>query len=226
MGLEIIGAGFGRTGTLSVRKALSDLGYPCYHMFDVLFNPARKTDIDVWLKVADAPAGTIHDWDRLFAGYRAVVDFPSCAVWRDLMVAYPNAKVLLTLHAGGANAWYESTRNTIYVGTGFDSKSAFGTKVNAVMDRLVWSGMLQDAMEDRATAIARYEAHIAEVRAAVPPEKLLIFTVTQGWDPLCAFLGIAVPETPFLNVNNRDEMRKIMSRLDRFRSFGRPLAAE
>lgn len=219
MALEIIGVGYGRTGTLSIRKALNDLGFPCYHMFDILFDPRRKADVDFWMEVADAPAGTSHDWERIFAGNLATVDFPACAAWRDLIRAYPAAKVLLTLHPRGPEAWYESTRRTIYMGTDLEAATSFGRKVNAMMDRLVWKGLLRNSMEDRDAAIAQYQAHIDEVRAAVPPERLLIFSADQGWEPLCAFLGIPVPDVPFPNVNNRDEMSRITSALNRMRSF-------
>jgi hypothetical protein len=219
MSLEIIGAGFGRTGTLSIRKALSDLGYPCYHMFDVLFDPRRKADIDFWTEVADAPDAP-HDWERVFGGLRATVDFPACAVWRQLVRDHPEAKVLLTLHARGARAWAESTRGTIYVGTGMEAGTAFARKVNDVMDRLVWHGMLGGAMDDGDAAARAYEAHIEEVRDTVPASRLLLFSADQGWGPLCAFLGQPVPDRPFPNINNRDEMGRIMARLERLRSFG------
>jgi len=218
--LEIIGAGFGRTGTSSVRKALNELGFPCYHMFDVLFNPQCRADIDFWQEVADDPQSVARDWNRVFAPYRATVDFPACAVWRPLLAAHPKAKVLLTLHARGPEAWYDSTRGTIYVGTGLEAGTTFARKVNDMMDRLVWRGLLQGTMENRDAAIARYNAHIAEIRAAVPPEQLLLFSPDQGWEPLCAFLGVPVPTAPFPNVNNREEMARTVGRLARLRSFG------
>jgi hypothetical protein len=114
MTLKIIGAGFGRTGTASTCAALSQLGLPCYHMYEVIENKANKGHLDFWNNVANTPADTPHDWNRVFANYTAVVDNPAACVWRQLLEAYPDAKVLLTLHPKGADAWYESTIDTIY----------------------------------------------------------------------------------------------------------------
>lgn len=215
MSLDVIGAGYGRTGTASIRRSLSLLGFPCYHMFDLLFGPNKRSDIEFWLEVARAPKGTPHDWRRIFKGYRATLDFPACTVWRDLAVAFPEAKVLLTLHPSGPESWYESTRNTIYVGTGLDAGTPFGRKVNEVMDRLAWEGMLEGAMEDRARAISRYKAHVEEVRDTIPAERLLIFSADQGWKPLCAFLGVPTPKEPFAKINGREDMARTVSRLVR-----------
>ncbi len=213
--LDIIGAGFGRTGTSSLRAALEALGYPCYHMSDLLFRPERKPDVAFWHEVAEAPDAA-HDWDRVFGHVRATVDFPGCAVWRRLAHDHPAAKVILTLHPGGAGAWYDSCRKTIYVGTGLDAATAFGRTFNAMMDRLVWNGLLQGTMEDRSAAIARYEAHAAEVRDTVPADRLLVFAADQGWDPLCAFLGQPVPDLPFPKANDREAMSRTMDRVKRF----------
>lgn len=215
MPLKIIGAGFGRTGTTSVAEALRQLGYPCYHMKDVLFDPRHKGDVDFWLGVDET---TPQDaWERVFAGYTATVDFPGCAAWRALARAFPQARVLLTLHPKGAEGWYDSTVRTIYQGTGLGASTEFGGKVNAMLDRLVWNGMLQGAMASRETALARYEAHIAEVRAEIAPERLLVFSADQGWAPFCAFLGHPVPDRPFPNVNSGDEMGRRLRRLNMMR---------
>jgi len=241
MPLTLIGAGFGRTGTDSIRQALDQLGLPCYHMKTLMFDPAHRDGIDFWARVADSiadsPAGEAtggiaggdnpaapgrdHDWASVLAPFRAVVDFPACACWRALMAAYPQARVLLSVHPRGAAAWYDSARATIYTGTDQAADTPFGQKFNAMMDRLVWQGMLQGCMDDRDSAIARYEAHIAEVRAAVPPGRLLVYSVDQGWAPLCGFLGLPVPDVPFPQSNSRDAMARTMDRLERSRRLRR-----
>src|SRR5579875_1775838 len=104
MPLEIIGAGFGRTGTSSLKDALDKLGFPCYHMREILQNKANASHLDFWWRLSREPAGTQRDWEQVFAKYRAAVDFPSCAVWRELMAAYPGAKIVMTLHPGGPGA--------------------------------------------------------------------------------------------------------------------------
>ncbi|HEY4164304.1 MAG TPA: sulfotransferase, partial [Dongiaceae bacterium] len=114
MPLQLIGAGFGRTGTMSTYAALNQLGFPCYHMIEVLQNKANAPHRGFWCRVADAPAGQQHDWEQVFGRYKAAVDNPACCVWRELAAAYPDAKVLLTLHPRGPEAWFESTMETIY----------------------------------------------------------------------------------------------------------------
>ena len=215
MPLQIIGAGFGRTGTMSTYTALSALGFPCYHMFEVLRNPANKTHLDFWRKVADAPDAPRNDWETIFARYTASVDNPAACVWRELMRAYPDAKVLLTLHPKGGDAWYESVMETIYfTESTWQFKvlklfTPFGRKFGAMSHKLIWQHLHRNTMPDRAKAVAFYNQHIEEVKAAVPAAKLLIFSANQGWAPLCQFLGVAVPNGPFPNVNDRAEFQKI-----------------
>ncbi len=217
MPLEIIGAGFGRTGTMSTYTALNQLGYPCYHMIEVLQNKANASHLDFWRKVAHAPPGAQADWEQVFAHYRACVDNPACCVWRELLEAYPNAKVLLTLHPKGPGAWYDSTIDTIYFTENvwqfkvLEFFTPFGRKFGDMSRRLIWGRVLRGVMNDRDAAIARYNQYVEEVKAAVPPDRLLVFSVEQGWEPLCAFLGVPVPDTPFPNVNDRADVKKIIA---------------
>lgn len=213
MTLEILGAGFGRTGTYSLRTALNRLGYPCYHMSEVLENPANRSHLDFWHRVAFAEPGSQHDWNRVFAGYRATMDNPGCCVWRELLAAHPQARVILTLHPRGPHAWYESTLETIYAPERmwqFSLVTWFyprARRFRQMSRRLIWGRSLARSMDDRNAAVARYQAHIEDVRAAVPPEQLLIFSADQGWEPLCRFLGTAVPDEPFPRVNERHEIQ-------------------
>lgn len=213
MSLKIIGAGFGRTGTWSTFVALNQLGFPSYHMQEVILNKENASHLGFWLEVANSAPGTQHDWDHVFAKYTATVDNPGCCVWRELLAAYPDAKVLLTLHPRGAEAWYESTVDTIYFTENLwqwkvlELLTPFGRKFGAMSRKLIWQRSLQGTMNDKARAIARYEAHVEEVRAAVPPERLLIFKVTDGWAPLCRFLGVAEPAAPFPNLNDRESIK-------------------
>lgn len=217
MTLKIIGAGFGRTGTNSTQSALNQLGFPCYHMYEVIKNKSNKGHLEFWRHVANAPAGAQHDWQRVFANYTATVDNPGCCVWRELTAAYPDAKVLLTLHPRGAEAWYQSTMETIYFTElmwqfkFLKLVTPFARKLGDMTQKLVWQRSHKGSMANRATAIARYEEHIAEVKAAVPAEKLLVYSVDQGWAPLCGFLGVAVPEGEFPNVNDRAQFQKTIA---------------
>ncbi len=214
MSLKIIGAGFGRTGTLSTCTALNSLGYPCYHMFEIIENKENKGHLEFWNDVANAPAGEQHNWDQVFKKYTATVDNPGCCVWRELLEAYPEAKVLVTLHPRGPEAWYESTMDTIYFTESmWQFKflrlfTPFAKKMGNMTSRLIWQRSHKGTMENKEAAIARYNEHIEEIKAAVPADRLLIFKVTEGWEPLCEFLGEEVPDTEFPNVNDREEIKK------------------
>lgn len=221
MALKVIGAGFGRTGTLSVYTALNELGFPCYHMFEVLKNEANKSHLDFWRRVANTDPDAPHDWEHVFSKYSAAVDNPACCVWKQLLAAYPDAKVVLTLHPRGAEAWYESTMDTIY----FTEKmwqfkvlkfaTPFGRKFGDMSRKLIWQRSHKGTMTDRNKAIAHYNQHIADVKAAVPADRLLVFSADQGWGPLCDFLGVPVPESEFPNVNDRKEIKKTVREITR-----------
>lgn len=214
MTLRVIGAGLGRTGTHSTQLALNQLGFPCYHMTEVLLNKANKTHLDFWRKVANSPPGTQQNWESVFAKYTASVDNPGCCVWRELMAAYPDAKVLLTLHPRDPGTWYESTIQTIYFTENawqfkvLEFLTPFGRKLGDISHKLIWGRTLNGVMGDKRKAVARYNAYIDEVKGAVPPDKLLVFKVTDGWAPLCAFLGVPAPDAKFPNVNDRVEFQK------------------
>jgi hypothetical protein len=219
MSLKIIGAGFGRTGTMSTYTALNELGYRCYHMMEVIANKENKSHIDFWNTVANAPAGQQHAWDDVFANYSATVDNPGCCVWKELFEAHPDAKVLLTLHPRGPDAWYQSTMDTIYFTEHLwqfkvmEAVIPFMRKFGNMSSRLIWQRSHKGTMENKEAAIARYQEHIEEIKATVPPEQLLVFTVDQGWEPLCKFLDVEAPDTPFPNVNDRAEVKKTITDL-------------
>jgi Sulfotransferase domain len=164
MTFKVIGAGLGRTGTLSTKLALNQLGFPCYHMTEVITNKDNKSHLDFWRKVANAPPGAEQDWESVFAKYKATVDFPGCSVWRELMGAYPEAKVLLTLHPRGPEAWYESATETIYFTENMwqfkvlELLTPFGRKFGDMSHKLIWGRTLNGVMGDKAKAVARYEA--------------------------------------------------------------------
>lgn len=221
MQLKVIGAGFGRTGTLSLYTALNQLGFPCYHMFEVLENKANKSHLDFWLKVANGKAGEQYDWQQVFANYSATVDNPACCVWRELLAAYPEAKVILTVHPRGAEAWYESTMDTIYFTENMwqfkvlEWLTPFGKKMGQMSRKLIWQRSHKGSMNDRNKAIAHYHQHIADVQAGVPAEQLLVYSADQGWKPLCEFLGVAEPTSEFPNVNDRAAIKQTIKGMTR-----------
>lgn len=217
--LQIIGVGFGRTGTDSTRTALNQLGYPCYHMIEVLKN--RGQHLGFWTRVAESPPGTQHDWNEVFADYRATVDNPAACVWRELLESYPDAKVLLTLHPGGAEAWYESTAETIYAPQRrwqwkvLELLTRFGNRMARMTRKLIWERFHRGTMENRKQAIERYHEHTAEVQAAVPEDRLLVFRASEGWEPLCRFLEVPVPDGSFPRVNDRESTKRRLRAMER-----------
>ena len=219
MTLKLIGAGYGRTGTDSTKEALNILGLPCYHMREILANKANRNHLDFWCKVADSEAGSQHDWPQVFANYQATLDNPAACVWQELVEAYPDAKVLLTLHPGGAESWYDSVMSTIYVTELrwqwriIERILPFAQKFGPMARKLVWQRFHKDTMKDRDAAIKEYHRHVAEVKATVPADKLLAFKADEGWAPLCDFLGIDIPNEPFPRVNDRESMQKAIKRL-------------
>lgn len=195
MTIEVLGAGFGRTGTDSMREALEILGFgPCHHMFEVNAHDEQKR---LWRALAKgAPA----DWEQLFAGYRSCVDWPSAFYWRELISVYPRAKVILTYRT--AESWWASFEQTIVPGL------QQSTDPDSVGLRLVRDQVFAGHPEDRAIAIAAYEANVSAVKATVPSERLLIHSLGDGWEPLCAHLGVPVPAQPYPSRNSASSFRE------------------
>ena len=106
MTLKVIGSGFGRTGTMSTKTALEQLGLgPCHHMIEVMNNPAQPAH---WQAVA---VGEQVDWHEVFADYEAQVDWPGAHVWEKTAAAFPEA---LVLHTERPEAdWWNSFSVTI-----------------------------------------------------------------------------------------------------------------
>ena len=212
--MRVVGAGFGRTGTKSLQAALEELGFgPCYHMTELFAHPEHATSWEA------ARRGERVDWDGFLGEYDAAVDWPACSFYEELMEAYPDAKVLLSVRDPWR--WYESTRNTIYELSRLTVLSPLSRltfrliglfvpaigEISRMNNRLIWEDTFDGRFEDEDYARAIFESHNAEVRHKVPPEKLLVYEVKQGWGPLCDFLGVEVPNKPFPRLNDTAEMR-------------------
>jgi hypothetical protein len=200
MPLSVIGAGFGRTGTLSLKLALEQLGFgPCHHMLEVFAHPAQAA---TWRAAA---AGEAVGWDALLAGYGASVDWPSCHFWRELSAHYPAAKVILTVRS--PDSWYESFSATI--GKAAESKIAPPDpglrQVLAMAQFLVMECTFAGRLGEPAHAKAVFNRHNAAVVAGLPSDRLLQFNVAEGWAPLCRFLDRPIPSEPFPRANSREE---------------------
>jgi hypothetical protein len=217
--VKVIGAGFGRTGTSSLKGALETLGFgPCYHMTEVFENPEHA---DFWRA---AWRGEPVDWEGVLGSYEAAVDWPACTFYAELMERNPDAKVLLSVR--DPERWYESTRNTIYelgriitgpplsrLGFALLSLLVFGnfkTGQGPMTEEIVWQGTFDGRFEDKHHAIEVFDRHNEEVRRRVPQEQLLVYEVKEGWGPLCEFLGVEEPNKPFPRLNDAAEVQRLM----------------
>jgi hypothetical protein len=198
MTLTVLGAGFGRTGTLSLKAALETLGFaPCYHMVEVA---RQREHARVWARAA---RGESVDWHAFFSGYAAAVDWPATAFWRELTLAFPTARIVLTVR--DAAAWYASFRATIIERTAGLSPPA-ESPLRAIYDlthELILRGVFGGGAADEQHAREIYEAHNRSVIEAVPTDRLLVYDVAAGWAPLCAFLERSIPSKPFPHLNTR-----------------------
>lgn len=208
MALAVIGSGFGRTGTMSLKNALEEIGFgPCHHMEEVFGNPCQ---VPHWQAVA---TGRSVDWHEVFAGYRAQVDWPGAHVWRELAATFPEAKVVHSVRPEAS--WWDSFSETI--GKFFTTypQMPLPPHVRAMADagmEMIGRQTFGDAFTDRESALAAYRRRTEQVRAAIPPERLLVFDVAEGWEPLCRFLGVPIPEVPFPHRNRTVEFWESVSR--------------
>lgn len=236
MALEVIGAGFGRTGTSSLKAALEELGFdPCYK--DLFWHPEH---VEFWEAAA---RGKSVDWIELLGGYRVATDWPACLFYEELMQSYPDAKVILTVR--DPNRWYESIYNTLYLKQRIASSAVFRclrrlglrqfnantfllsvlragelvglfrpgmARVAWFYDRLIWENSFDGNLEDRQHAMEVFERHNEEVKRRVPLERLLVYEIKEGWGPLCEFLGVEEPDKPFPHLNDTHTFRKVIRR--------------
>jgi len=205
--MKLIGAGLGRTGTKSLQTALEQLGLgPCYHMTEFLAHPEHT---DGWMAAAN---GEQVDWKSFLRDYESTVDFPGCSFYKEMMVAFPDAKVLLSVR--DPERWYDSCLDTIYAVNHkwpMSWLSPFMPKIGRISqfaNKAVWQQMFEGRFLDRNFAIERFNRHTEEVIRHVPADRLLVFDVKEGWEPLCRFLGVPVPEgVPFPRLNDAAEFK-------------------
>jgi Sulfotransferase domain len=203
MPLRVIGTGLGRTGTMSLKIALEQLGLgPCYHMAEVMLDPLERAP--GWIRAADGDP----DWESVFAGFASTVDYPGCRFWRELTAEYPAAKVVHTVR--DPDAWFESTQATIFSLRMRHRMDSMPPELQEFFDKTVRQDF-GDLIGDRDFMTAAFRKHNADVERAIPAERLLVYEVAQGWQPLCDFLGVEVPDRPFPRVNSREEISAMMT---------------
>ena len=201
--MKLIGAGFGRSGTMSIKSALEQLGCgPCYHMKITL---KRYHHMRFFMQ---AWAGRKVNWKKFFRRYNSVVDWPACAFYRELMNEFPDAKVLLNVRE--PESWYESMKETI-----FAIQPAFPwwfpRIVRTMHDEIIWSGSLKGVFENREKTLEVYRQYIEDVKSTVPADRLLVYNVNEGWKPLCDYLGIPVPEgKSYPYINERKSFKQLI----------------
>lgn len=188
-------------------------------MVELLAQPERVVHWEA------AEAGREVDWDALFEGYRAAVDFPTYRQYRALAARYPEAKVILTVR--DPVAWHQSALSTTYSASPpplrvalFALKLPFSVRLRRLLRALnlakgVWHRDFGGRFEDRSHALRTYHTHLEEVRRTIPEERLLVFDVREGWGPLCTFLGVPVPAEPFPHLNDRESFSRSVRRSSR-----------
>ncbi|WP_433416254.1 sulfotransferase family protein [Microtetraspora malaysiensis] len=201
--INVIGAGLPRTGTTSLKAALERLGFgPCHHMQEIAAHPEQAQR---WRQTLDGPV----DWNGVLDGYRAAVDWPSAHFWRSLAQSYPDAKVILT--ARDPHAWYASLRDTVFAL--LHAPSAVPAEFHPVaigmrpllehLWRETFGTTLDEPMPEERHAVEVFRRRTAEVTGALPADRILIYETGQGWEPLCDFLGVPVPDEPYPRLNDR-----------------------
>jgi Sulfotransferase domain len=202
--MKLIGASFPRMGTLSTKAALEQLGLgPCYHF---LTQFERPQDVDVWQAAAE---GKPVDWTVFFADFQSAVDWPASRFYKQLMALYPDAKVLLNVR--DPEAWYESMMKTVYpasrMGLSAPAESILA-RMGRMIDTLAWQPLFHGRFEDKTYALSVFERHNQEVQAYAPAHRLLVWDVKEGWEPLCRFLDVPAPDTPFPHLHDTETFRK------------------
>ena len=211
MDLEVIGAGLGRTGTTSLKLALEQLELtPCHHMSVA---HAQSDKMHLWERVAN---GDLKALKTLFEGFRSTLDYPGCMHFETFMEWNPNAKVILTVR-DSAEAWEESARKTIMKVSWFRSWALYLVYMLPFTNLYYFQFIQNIAREKHGKDLwsadtdlkVVYNEWIEHVKSVVPADKLLIYNVKQGWAPLCGFLGMPVPDTPFPRSNDADEFQNM-----------------
>jgi Sulfotransferase domain len=208
--MQVIGAGFGRTGTMSLKAALEQVGCgPSFHMIDLVRRPSLLPD---WQAAA---AGERVDWAEVLEGWQSTVDWPGCTFWEQLAETWPDAPVLLSVRE--PEAWYRSCLNSIHEAKEMalrgelegGSEDAPDPAVIEMINDLIWNGTFHGRFLEKDYALAVFEQHNEDVRRKVPADRLLVYEISEGWEPLCAFLGVPIPDGPMPHLNDTASFRSM-----------------
>jgi sulfotransferase family protein len=208
--MQVIGAGFGRTGTMSLKAALERLGFgPCFHMIDLIRDP---TPLPYWQAAAD---GEKVDWTEALDGWESTIDWPGCTFWEEMAEIWPDAPVLLSVR--DPEAWYRSTYNSIHEAKEMalrgelqgNTEEPPDPAVMQMINGLIWNGTFKGRFTDKEFALEVFRRHNEDVKSKVPADRLLVYEIKQGWGPLCDFLGVEVPDEPMPHLNDTESFRNM-----------------
>jgi hypothetical protein len=217
MSIKIIGAGFPRTGTTTLKKALETLGYnETYHFKDLIANPKK---LKYWKELENKGET---NFEELFQGFKATVDFPGYPYYKILLKKYPDAKVILTKR--GFEDWYESTLKTVWKAgpqtvlakMGLLTKMLFNASLRDTfmcikfMRQTYLKKQFNHNFSSKENAKEVFFKHIEDVKKNVPENKLLIYEVSEGWQPLCDFLELPLPEEAFPHLNKKENFHEMV----------------
>ena len=217
--MKVICAGKPKTGTTSMATALRTLGFKTYDFAEHL-----QFHLNDWVNIYQG--ATEPDFLALYGDVDAVTDQPPCFFWQEISEAFPDSKVVLMVRDSD-EVWAESlikfVRQVRSTKMPFIFKyimrhcSPTGRKIQEVLEgsALITGRNLDVDSKDKFLLKKKYREHNALVKALVPPEKLLVFNVKQGWKPLCDFLACPVPDCPF-------PLQNVTGRSDPFASFSAP----
>ena len=192
MALSVIGVGFMRTGTESLKMALEILGYgPCHHMKVVLSDPDQEA---LWRRVV---AGETIPWETLYDGHNSAVDFPTAFYWRELTAHYPESPLIMTVRS--SESWYASMTKSV-----FPTLKKL-TDPGSVGSAMISQGTFDGRGDDPDHAVAVYEKHNNDVESAVSSDRLLVYELGSGWTPLCECLGKPIPDEDYPHSNTAEE---------------------
>jgi hypothetical protein len=215
--VKVIGAGFGRTGTMSLKAALERLGAnPCFHMIDIIRDPSS---LHYWQAAAE---GEKVDWTEALAGWEGSVDWPGCTFYKEHMETWPDAPVLLSVR--DPESWYKSVANSIHAAKEMAMRGELeppeenppSPEVMQMINGLIWNGTFHGRFEEKDYALKVFNDHIEEVKRTVPPERLVVYEIKQGWGPLAEMMGVDVPDEEFPHLNDTESFRQM---------FGMPAVA-
>ena len=217
MSIKVIGAGFPRTGTNSLKRSLEMLGFSeTYHFKDLVKNPEN---LHHWTTLRDTKDT---NWDEMYKGYQASVDFPCYPWYKEHMKKYPGVKVILTVRS--FDDWYESVKSTIWVAgpqtpiekikmmskLPFNARLRKKLKCIKFVKNYLWERQFEGRFLDKDFVQTVWEKHLAEVKAYVPKEQLLVYDVREGWGPLCKFLGVPEPKEPLPHLNKKENFKTML----------------